>query len=71
MQYNSSTGFRLLFFLFKLDRVGPVDNRPSTEDLHNFAKKIFKNIYINLTCESRRKVDILSKFQVPSSHSLE
>ena len=29
----------------KLDGVGPVDNRPSTDKLHHFKKKIY--IYIN------------------------
>ena len=29
----------------KLDGVGPADNRPSTDRLHHFVKKIKKNTY--------------------------
>ena len=29
----------LFFFIRKLDRVGPMDNKPSTEKLHHFVKK--------------------------------
>ena len=31
----------------KLDRVGPVDNRPSTDKLHHFVKKKYIYIYNN------------------------
>ena len=29
----------VIFFFTKLDGVGPVDNRPSTDNLHQFVKK--------------------------------
>ena len=34
----------------KLDGVGPVNNRPSTDELHHFVRK--KNKNNNLTCDS-------------------
>ena len=34
---------------YKLDGVGPVDNRPSTDKLHHFVKK---NKKINVTCDT-------------------
>ena len=30
-------------FIFKLDGVGPVDNRPSNDKLHHFVKKCWKD----------------------------
>ena len=36
--------------LEKLDGVGPVENRPSTDKLHHIVKKK-KNIYIHMTCD--------------------
>ena len=38
----------------KLDWVGPVENRPSTNQVHNFVRK--------------KKLHILKKFQLPSSN---
>ena len=38
MRYRSITLFQVN--LWKLDRVGPVDNRPSTDKLHHFVQKI-------------------------------
>ena len=41
-------GYKLLVELHrKLDGIGPVDNRPSTDKLHHFVKK--KYIYIHVT----------------------
>ena len=65
----------------KLDGVGPVDNRPSTDKLHHIVKK--KKMWY-LTRDTRHMthdtwhmthdmfggVDILSKFQLPSSYCL-
>ena len=68
----------------KLDGVGPVDNRPSTDKLHHFVKK--KKYMTYLTCDTWHMtresdtchvtrdtiggVNILSKFQLPSSSGL-
>ena len=72
----------------KLDEVGPVDNRPSTNLRNNFVKK--KYIYIKnsdllyvtcdmwpvthdiwyVTCDTLWGVNILTKFQLPSSYGL-
>ena len=35
-------------FFQKLDGVGPVDNRPSTDKLHHFVKKTKKHV----TCDT-------------------
>ena len=32
-------GLKKIRFVTKLDGVGPVDNRPSTDKLHHFVKK--------------------------------
>ena len=70
--------------LVKLDEVGPVDNRPSTNRLHHFVRKK-KNCDIwhvtcdtwhvtcdmwHVTCDLFKGVNILSKFQLPSSYCL-
>ena len=41
----SAEGFSHIFFFFrqKLDGVGPVDNRPSTDKLHHFVPPPKKN----------------------------
>ena len=43
----------------KLDRIGPVDNRPFTNYLHQFVKKklkiIFSLIYINIKKKNKNK----------------
>ena len=67
----------------KLDGVGPVDNIPSTKKLHHFVKKIKKIIWHvtpgswhlapdtwHVTCDTWWRVNILLKFQVPSSNGL-
>ena len=62
----------------KLDGVGPVVNRPSTDKLHYFVKK---NITLsdtwNVTCDKWHmthdrweEVNLLSKFQLPTSYGL-
>ena len=55
----------------KLDGVGPVDNRPSTNELHHFVKKkkIKKNVTCDtwhMTCDMWWRLNILSKCQVSS-----
>ena len=37
--------------LFKLDGVGPVDNRASTDKLHHFVRKKIKKNKKNVTCD--------------------
>ena len=66
----------------KLDRVGPVDNRPSTNKLHHFVKKKSDMQHVThdmwhmthdmqrVTCDMVRGVNILSKFQPRSSSGL-
>ena len=70
--------------VIKLDRVGPVDNRPSTDKLHHFVKKTKQKINKKLTCDTWHVtcdmwhvtrdtfgvVNILSKFQLPNSYRL-
>ena len=46
----------------KLDGVGPVDNRPSTDKLHHFVPPR------KVTCDMWQVTCILSKFQIPSSY---
>ena len=57
--------------------VGPVDNRPSTNKLNHFVKKIKKMWHV--TCDTGHvtrdtwhvwRVSILSKFQLPSSYCM-
>ena len=36
MDHDNAIGME---YLLKLDRVGPVDNRPSTDKLHHFVQK--------------------------------
>ena len=62
----------------KLDGVGPVDNRPSTDELHNFVKKKVTCDMWHVTCDTWHVtcdtwhmtldlfggVNILSKFQL-------
>ena len=55
----------------KLDGVGPVDNRPSTDKLHHFVQKKKKKNYMrHVTRDTFGGVNILSKFQLPSSYRL-
>ena len=52
---KSKFSLKLLVFLghdMKLDGVGPVDNRPSTDKLHHFVRK--KKIIINLFSKERK-----------------
>ena len=56
--------------LQKTRRVGPIDNRPSTNKLHHFVwiKKNLRHVTSdmwNMTCDMLWKVNILSKFQLP------
>ena len=51
----------------KLEGVGPVDNRPSTVKLHHLVKK---NIWDMWHVTRLGGVNILSKFQLPSSDFL-
>ena len=39
--------------VLKLDGVGPVENRPSTNYLHTFVQFLFRNIFLykKLTCD--------------------
>ena len=74
----------------KLDGVGPVDNRPSTNKLHHFVRKKEKEMWHvtrdmwhvtrdtwhvtrdtwHVTRDTFWGVNILSKFQLPSSYRL-
>ena len=73
--------------MYKLDGVGPVDNRPSTDKVYHFSKKNKKNKTCDtwhVTCDTWHVthdmwyvthdtfggVNILSKFQLPSSYCL-
>ena len=48
--YDSEQIFRKFMLKDKLDGVGPVDNRPSTDKLHHFLKKEKKKK--NVTCDT-------------------
>ena len=57
--------------VWKLDGVGPVDNRPSTKKLHYFVRDMW-HVRCD-TCHVTRDtfgggVNILSKFQLPGSY---
>ena len=39
-------------YLKKIDGVGPVDNRPSTDKLHHFVRKKIKIYIIIVTCDT-------------------
>ena len=67
----------------KLDWVGPVDNRPSTDELHHFVKKKKCDMWHvtcdmwHLTCDTWHMtlnlfggLNIFSKFQLPNSYRL-
>ena len=62
--------------MIELDGVGPVDNRPSTDNLYHFVQK--KNCDMwhvtrdtwHVTYDMFGGVNILSKFQLPSSYRL-
>ena len=59
--------------LYKLDGVGPVDNGPSTDKLHHFVTCDMWHVtgYTgHMTCDMFWGVNILSKFQLPSSYGL-
>ena len=61
--------------LLILDGVGPVDNRPSTDELHHFVRKKEKMWHVtrdmwHVTHDMFGGVNILSKFQLPSSYCL-
>ena len=60
--------------LIKLEGLGPVDNRPFTNWLDNFIKKHtiwqMTNTMWHATCDTCLKVNILSKYQLPSSYGL-
>ena len=72
------------WLLCKLDGVGPADNRPSTNMLHHFVRKKKKKCDMwHMTCDTWHVtwhmthdmwhvwgVNILSKFQLPSSYGL-
>ena len=61
------------FLQEKLDGVGPVDNRPFTNKLHHFVPKKKKKMTWDMWHVKRDKfggVNILSKFQLPSSYRL-
>ena len=60
-------------YVLKLDGVGPVDNRTSTDKLHHFVRKNIKKLkkYMwHVTRDMFGGVKILSKFQLPSSYCL-
>ena len=76
---------RILEINIKLDGVSPVDNRPSTNKLHHFVKQkkitcdmwhmTFETWHVtcdmwHVTCDLFWGVNILSKFQLPSSYCL-
>ena len=52
--------------LLKLDGVGPVDNRASTNVLSHFVKKYILHVTHDTWCG----MNILSKFQLSSTNSL-
>ena len=61
----------------KLEGVGPIDNRPSTDKLNHFVRKKKKNYTWHVTRymwhvkrDMLCRVNILSKFQLPSFYSL-
>ena len=68
----------------KLDGVGPVDSRPSTNKLHHLIHKKNKKYTWHVTCDTwhltcdtwhvthdiQGVINILSQFQVPSSYNL-
>ena len=60
----------------KLDGVGPVDNRPSTDKFHHFVrkkqqqKKHVTRDTSHVTHDAFWGVNISSKFQLPSSYRL-
>ena len=69
----------------KLDGIGPVDNRPSTTSFTTWSNEEEKKKHVwyltcdrwqvtndmwHVTCDMWREVNILSKFQVPSSYGL-
>ena len=58
---------RFCILQYKLDGVGPVNNRPSASQLPPPAKKCHTR---HVTCYTLRQVNILSKYQLPSSYGL-
>ena len=68
-------------YVWKLDGVGPIDNKPSTDKLHHFVWKKINDMWHvtcdmwHMTCDTWHMtrlggVNILSKFQLPSSSCL-
>ena len=84
---NYSQPVKVFVYSFKLDRVGPVNKRPSTDRLHHFVRKKINKINCDMwhvtpntwhvthdtwhvTCDMFGGVNILLKFQLPSSFCL-
>ena len=75
-----------IMMMIKLDRVGPFDNRPSTNKLHHFVRKkerkksdmwhVTRDTWYvtrdtwHMTRDTFRGVNILTKYQLPSSYHL-
>ena len=53
-----------------VDGVGPVDNRPSTDYLHQFVQKNITCDTWHVTHDTWHVVIIVSKYQVPSYNGL-
>ena len=51
IQVETGTHTRIYWYIQKLDRLGPVDNRPFTDKLHHFVRRK-KKIYIYMTCDT-------------------
>ena len=58
--------------VWKLDGVGPVDNRPFTNKLHHLVRKKERKKMWHVTCDTWHVWggNILSNFQLPSSYRL-
>ena len=57
----------IAFPVNQIELVGPTDNKPSTDELHHFIQ-FLKNYMWHVTYETYKEVNILPKFQVPSSY---
>ena len=72
--------YHLHLSVTKLEGVGPVDKRPSSDQLHHFEEEKKRrtncnNRYVtrdmwHVTCDTWWGVNILSKFHIPSSYTL-
>ena len=71
---NDRTCLQISEYSWKLDGVGPVDNRPSTDKFHHYVQKKRKKKKNDMWHVTRDMfvggVNILSNFQLPSSYRL-